>query len=74
MTNSERQAKMVESTIEVLIMLTKTEDIVAHIREWSIERSENESLSEEDSLAIITEFFEWIEPDEEDIQILSIEF
>lgn len=55
-------------------MLVKTEDIVSHIREWSIERAENKNLSEADSEAIVSEFFEWIEPEDENIEIVSIEF
>lgn len=55
-------------------MLVTTEDIVSHIREWSIERAENKSLSEADSDAILSEFLEWIEPEDENIEIVSIEF
>jgi len=55
-------------------MLVTTEDIVSHIREWSIERSEDKSLSEADSEAILSEFLEWIDPEEDELEIVSIEF
>jgi hypothetical protein len=55
-------------------MLVTTEDIVSHIREWSIERSENPELSEADSEAILSEFLEWIDPEEDELEIVSIEF
>ena len=54
-------------------MATKTEDIVAHIREWSLDRAADKSISKTDARAILAEFYEWIEPEEEDIDILSLE-
>ena len=49
-----------------------TEDIVAHIREWSIDKMESAELVG-DKIALYSEFEEWIEiEDEEDLEIISI--
>ena len=50
-----------------------TEEIVAHIREWSINRIKYGMTSSEDALSIIAEFEEWIEPKEDQLEILSLE-
>jgi len=50
-----------------------TEEIVAHIREWSINRVKYGMTSSEDALSIIAEFAEWIEPAEDQLEILSLE-
>ena len=50
-----------------------TEDIVAHVRDWSIDRMENAELVG-DKIALYAEFEEWIEiEDENDIEIVSID-
>ena len=51
-----------------------TDDMVAHIREWSIAKVESvESIGAKD--AIYKEFEEWIEvdPDDEDMELLLLE-
>ena len=50
-----------------------TDDIVAHIREWSINKVESaESIGNKD--AIYKEFEEWIElEDESELEIISLE-
>ena len=50
-----------------------TEDIVAHIREWSIDKIE-EAVLVGDKIALYAEFEEWIEIDEDenDLEIISI--
>ena len=51
-----------------------TDDMVAHIREWSIGKVESaESIGAKD--AIYKEFEEWIEvdPNDEDIELLLLE-
>jgi len=50
-----------------------TEEIVALIREWSINRIKYGMTSSEDALSIIAEFEEWIEPDGDRLEILSLE-
>jgi len=50
-----------------------TEEIVTHIREWSINRIKYGMTSSEDALSIIAEFEEWIEPEVERLEILSME-
>ena len=55
--------------------LKTTEDLVAHIRDWSVDKIEEvESIG--DKAAIYAEFEEWIEldgDDEEEIEIVSLE-
>jgi len=50
-----------------------TEEIVAHIREWSINRIKYGMTSNGDALSIIAEFEEWIEPKGDRLEILSLE-
>jgi len=47
-----------------------TEEIVAHIREWSINRVKYGMTDSEDALSIIAEFEEWIEPEGDGLEIL----
>ena len=50
-----------------------TEDIVAHVREWSIDKIEDATLVG-DKIALYAEFEEWIEIEEEgDLEIVSME-
>ena len=50
-----------------------TEDIVAHIRDWSIDKMESAELVG-DKIALYAEFEEWIEiEDEGDLEIVSME-
>jgi len=58
---------------EKITMETTTEDIVSHVREWSIDRAADKSISKEDARAILAEFYEWIEPDGEELEIVSLE-
>ena len=49
-----------------------TEDIVAHIRDWSIDKMESAELVG-DKIALYAEFEEWIEiEDEGDVEIISL--
>ena len=50
-----------------------TEDIVAHIRKWSIDKID-EAVLVGDKIALYAEFEEWIEIDEDenDVEIISI--
>ena len=60
------------ATSEKIIMkLDKTDEIVDHVRDWSVDRMENvETVG--DKIALYAEFEEWIELDDEDsIEILS---
>ena len=50
-----------------------TEDIVAHIREWSIDKMESAELVG-DKMALYAEFEEWIELDDiDELEIMSLE-
>ena len=60
-------------TSEKTTMNATTEDIVSHIREWSIERVADKSVSREDARAVLEEFYEWIEPEDKEMEILSLE-
>ena len=60
-------------TSEKITMKMETEDLVAHIREWSIDTIESKRTRVEDQLAIMEEFYEWINPDTDDLEIVSLE-
>ena len=60
-------------TSEKIIMATTTEDIVAHVREWSLDRAADMSITKEDARAILAEFYEWIEPEDDELEIVSLE-
>ncbi len=62
-----------EPTSEKITMETTTEDIVAHVREWSLERAADKSVSEENARAILAEFYEWIDPEGDELEIVSLE-
>jgi hypothetical protein len=66
-------ATFLEDSTEKIIMNATTEDIVSHIREWSLERAADMSIHKDDARAILAEFYEWIEPEDVQIKILSIE-
>ena len=58
-----------EKTIMDQVM---TEDIVSHIRDWSIDKIDSATLVG-DKIALYAEFEEWIEIEEEgDLEIISI--
>ena len=53
--------------------LKTTEDIVAHVREWAVDKIEESELCG-DKIALYEEFGDWIDLDEvDDIEIVSIE-
>jgi hypothetical protein len=60
-------------TSEKIIMNATTEDIVAHVREWSLDRAADKGISKEDASAILAEFYEWIEPESDELEIVSLE-
>ena len=62
-----------EPTSEKTTMNTTTEDIVAHVRDWSLERAADKSVSRDDARAIIEEFCEWIDPEDDEIEVYSFE-
>ncbi len=62
-----------EPTSEKITMATTTEDIVAHVREWSLDRAADMSIDKEDARAILAEFYEWIEPEGDELEIVSLE-
>ena len=54
-------------------IMTTTEDIVAYVREWSLDRAADMNLSKENARAILAEFYEWIEPEGDELEIVSLE-
>jgi len=58
---------------EKIIMNATTEDIVAHVRTWSLDRAADMSICKEDARAILAEFYEWIEPEDDELEIVSLE-
>ena len=58
---------------EKTIMNATTEDIVAHVRTWSLDRAADMSIPKEDARAILAEFYEWIEPEDAELEIFSLE-
>ena len=64
---------VVEPTSEKTTMNTTTEDIVAHVRDWSLERAADKSISRDDARSILAEFYEWIDPEDDEIEIYSFE-
>jgi len=60
-------------TSEKIIMNATTEDIVAHVRTWSLDRAADMSIPKEDARAILAEFYEWIEPQNDKLEIFSLE-
>jgi hypothetical protein len=54
-------------------MNTTTEDIVSHVRDWSLERVADKSISKEDARAVLAEFYEWIDPEGDELEIVSLD-
>ena len=73
MTRKENAPIVEEPTSEKIIMTATTEDIVAHVREWSLDRAADKSVSRENARAILAEFYEWIEPETDELEIVSLE-
>ena len=75
---TERQSTTIvtssQDTSEKIIMkLDTTDEIVAHAREWAIDKVESAELVG-DKIALYAEFEDWIELDDvENIEIISIE-
>ena len=62
-----------EPASEKTTMNTTTEEIVSHVRDWSLERAADKSISKEDARSILAEFYEWIDPEDDEIEIYSFE-
>jgi hypothetical protein len=60
-------------TSEKTTMVMTTEDIVGHVREWSLDRAADMDVDKEDARAILAEFYEWIEPENDELEIVSLE-
>jgi hypothetical protein len=73
LTRKTGSSKMNDQTDEKISMQTTTEDLVAHVRKWSLERAADKTISKEDARAILAEFYEWIEPEDNELEIVSLE-
>ena len=72
-----------EPTSGKIIMEKTTEDIVAHVREWAIDRvgdlheevykNKKDIGNLDDACAVYQEFVEWIEPESKELDIISLE-
>ena len=62
-----------EGSTEKIIMTATTEDIVAHVREWSLDRAADMSIDKNDARSILAEFYEWIEPEDNELEIMSLD-
>ena len=62
-------------TSEKIIMNATTEDIVAHVRQWAISKIDllHESDRHKNANALLAEFEEWIEPEGDELEIVSLE-
>ena len=62
-----------QGTSEKITMEQTTEDIVAHVREWSMDKIDSD-ISMENAKALHEEFEEWIEIDDSDeLEIVSLQ-
>jgi len=64
-----------QDTSERITMKMETEDIVAHVRNWAINRIDSKEKIEEiyDQLAIIDEFHEWLALKDDELEIMSLD-
>lgn len=62
-----------EPASEKTTMVMTTEDIVSHVRGWSLDRAADMDIHKDDARAILAEFYEWIEPDGNELEIVSLE-
>jgi hypothetical protein len=53
--------------------MVETEDIVAHVRGWSLDRAADMTVDKSDARAILAEFYEWIEPESSELEIVSLD-
>ena len=57
---------------KITMEMKTTEEIVAYLREWSIDRIDTGNLDWSEQQALAAEFKEWIEP-EEGLEIMALE-
>ena len=55
------------------ITMMETEKIIAHVRSWSLDRASSDDIHMDDARAILEEFYEWIEPESEELEIISLD-
>ena len=62
-----------DTSEKIIMKLDTTDEIIAHTREWAIDKIEDADLCG-DKIALYAEFEEWIELDDvENLEIISIE-
>jgi hypothetical protein len=60
-------------TTERITMEKTTEEIVSEVTDWAMERFDIEAMPIGDCRALYEEFAEWIEPQGEDIEVVSLD-
>ena len=58
---------------KIIMKKVETEDVVRHIRDWAVGVIEEKKISPEDQIAIMDEFYEWMSPEDGDLEIVSLE-
>ena len=62
-----------DTSEKIIMELKTTDDVVAHVREWAIDKIEEAELCG-DKIALYSEFGDWIDMEEEDdCEIISLE-
>ncbi len=62
-----------DTSERTIMKLDTTDEVVAHVRDWSIDKIENAELVG-DKIALYAEFEDWIELDDiEELEIMSLE-
>ena len=61
-----------DTSVKTTMELNTTEEIVANAREWSLDMIDSD-IPMENAKAIFAEFEEWIEPNDGDLEIMSLE-
>ena len=62
-----------QDTSEKTITIQETEDIIGHVRTWSLDKFNENKLPVKDSLALYQEFAEWIELNDEEFEVISLD-
>lgn len=50
-----------------------TEEIAVGIKDWCLDRVKRPELSREDARSLVAEFYEWIEPEGDQIEIFTLD-
>ena len=62
-----------QDTSEKTTTIQETEDIIGHVRTWSLDKFNENKLPVKESLALYQEFAEWIELNDEEFEVISLD-